>query len=924
MTALPAGTVTFLFTDIEGSTRLWESVPDAMARSLALHDETLRAAVDRNGGIVCATMGDGMAVAFPSAPAAVRAAVEVQLALHTAPWPDGTGMLKVRMGLHTDDAEVRAGQYLNTPLNRCARIMAVAHGGQVLISGATEALVRSDLPAGVTLLDLGEHRLRDLPDRVHLLQLVHPALPARFPPLRAVERVGNLPSGVTSFVGRDADIAAIHEAFERSRLVTITGPGGVGKTRMAIEAAARVAPDHPDGAWFCELASSGDADSAVQVVATTIGVAPRPGLSVEGSIVDFARTKKLLVVLDNCEQVLTAVSALADRLVRSCPDVLVLATSREELDVEGEQVVRLGALAVADAAAPLAAIAASDGVRLFVDRAVAVDRDFVLDAGNAPAIAEISRRLDGMPLALELAAARVAVLSPQQIAELLDDRFQLLTTGWRTAPERHQTLRATVDWSYSLLGPEEQQIFAGLGVFPGSFGADAVVAVGAPESDRWTVLDALTSLVAKSMVVRDDASDRTPRYRLLETLREYARDQLHDADAVTTLRRRLAVFAAEFAEQAGAALQGRDELAWRPRLRAEIDTLRASVHWALASPREDDGDLAVRIAAALAPYAVYESAGDVAALVEAAVGRARMSAPGPRAAVLGAAAFAAFQNRGDVARAEELATEALRDGLTPDCPDPGSAYGALIMALTWTGRAAEGQARFVEARAAFARIGAGDHFDAWILQTAAAVGAMTGDIDTARAHALEALRLAEGVGNPSALTAAQWAASLTMARDQPDRALELADEAIALVRAGASGAVLGHVLAIRAQLRVPGGDPTGAVADLREAVECSRDKGDRVMLVVALDRGLVVFGRLGATDAVAVLSGVVAGGGPLAAISTLPRLERDDRAALIEHARAELGPEASDAASERGAAMSVDDVVDYVLSALDRLPGGER
>ncbi len=568
----------------------------------------------------------------------------------------------------------------------------------------------------------------------------------------------------------------------------------------------------------------------------------------------------------------------------------------------------------------------SDAVRLFVDRATAVQRAFTLDEQTAGPVADICRHLDGVPLAIELAAARVAVMSPSQIAGLLDDRFQLLTSGRRTAAERHQTLLATVDWSYALLTPEEQAVFDGLGVLVGTFDAETVAAVVDPGADRWRMLDSLTSLVAKSMVLCEDVSGGPPRYRLLETLRQYALERLEDRGDADTLRRRFAEHEVEFAETAGAALLGPDELAWRPRLRAEFDALRATVQWALESEHGDDAELGVRVAAALAPYAVHEAAGDIAAIAEMAIPLARTSTPGRRASVLGSAAFASFQNKGDFALAEALATEALRDGLGEDCTDPASAYASLVMVLTWTGRIDEGRRVLAEAFDALEATDANQYSRAILHQTAAAVLSMTGDVEEARASASDALARARQVGSPSEMAAALWTACLTTIRDRPDEALEFAEEAVSLILAGASGSVFGHVMAMRAELRARSGDAAGAGADLREALTYSRTKGDQVMLAVGLDRGILVFGHLGRPEAVAVLSGAVGPEGALGVLSTLPLAERGDRDALVQQERTQsasvdLGPEAFDAAVARGAAMSPDEIVAYVVAEIERLTG---
>ena len=463
---LPQGMVTFLFTDLEGSTRRWEAHPAEMKDALARHDAIVRGAVESHDGVVFSTMGDGMAAVFASAREAVRAVLAAQGGLAAAEWGEVTGPLAARMGLWTDEGVLGGEHYLNQPLNRCARLMAAGHGGQALVSGATELLVRDDLPEGCALVDLGEHRLRDLARPVRVFQLTGPGLQAEFPPLRTLDAfAGNLPVQLSSFVGRADELAGLAAAMARSPLVTVTGPGGVGKTRLALHAAADQLPSFADGAWLCELAPAGDGEAMAQAVAAALRARPRPGLSTAGSVVEFLRTRTaLLLVLDNCEHLASAAAALAADILRSCRGVRILATSQQPLGVGGEQVFRLQPLSLPPAEAGLAAAGASDAVSLFAQRAAAARGDFSLTSANVAAVGEICRRLDGIPLAIELAAARAAALRPAEIAGLLDERFRLLTRGRADAADRQQTLQATVEWSYALLGDVDRRIFGCLDI----------------------------------------------------------------------------------------------------------------------------------------------------------------------------------------------------------------------------------------------------------------------------------------------------------------------------------------------------------------------------------------------------------------------------------------------------------------------------
>ena len=380
--ALPSGTITFLFTDLESSTRLWEEYPDAMQGALARHDEILRREIAANRGVVVKATGDGLHAVFATAIDAIAGAVDAQRALIAEPWGE-TGPLRVRIGIHSGVAEFRDDDYFGPTLNRAARITATAHGGQVVISHASEELARDELPAGVSLRDLGEHLLRDLSRPESVFQVVDPALRSEFPPLRSLAASrGHLPSELTSFVNRTADIAALEQALVGARLVTITGVGGVGKTRLAVHVAANEATRYPDGAWFCDLAAAGEPDALVEVVATTLAVIPRPAATLAQSVVEHLRDRTLLLLLDNCEHLLDEAASLAASILRSCPDVRILATSRERCAIEGEQVLHLRALPTPQTSSGAEVIAENDAVRLFSDRARNVRHDFSIDGGN--------------------------------------------------------------------------------------------------------------------------------------------------------------------------------------------------------------------------------------------------------------------------------------------------------------------------------------------------------------------------------------------------------------------------------------------------------------------------------------------------------------------------------------------------------------
>ena len=517
-TTLPTGIVTFLFTDIEGSTQMWEHQPDLMRPALARHDGLLRVAIGRHGGYVFKTIGDAFCAAFTSAPQALAAAGDAQRALAAELW-ETDAPLRVRMALSVGAAEERDGDYFGQPLNRAARLLSAGHGGQVLLSRTAQELTRDGLPPFAALLDLGEHRLKDLGHPEHVFQLLAPDLMRDFPPLRSLNNpslLHNLPQQVSSFIGRAAEVAQVEALLGKSRLLTLTGMGGTGKTRLALQAAANLLTGGGDGVWLVELAPLADPALVPQAVAQALGVREEPGTAVSGTLTVALKEKRLLLVLDNCEHVLEACAALASDLLRACPQVHILTTSREALGVAGEQTFRVPSLSLPGTKALTAAeVAGCEAVHLFAERARQVQPSFTVTDENAPAVAAVCRRLDGIPLALELAAARVRALAVEEINARLGSRFRLLTGGSRTALPRQQTLRALIDWSYDLLHTPEKAALARLSVFAGDWSLEAAEAVCVgDEVEEWEVLDLVTALADKSLLVVEQRGERM-RYRLL-------------------------------------------------------------------------------------------------------------------------------------------------------------------------------------------------------------------------------------------------------------------------------------------------------------------------------------------------------------------------------------------------------------------------
>ena len=599
MAELPSGTVTFLFTDIEGSTRLWETQPEAMAVALKCHDELLRSAIGSCRGHVFKTVGDAFCATFPTASDGVAAALMAQRALGGEPWPEAA-KLRVRMALHTGSAEERDGDYFGPVVNRSARLEAAAHGGQVLLSGSTASLVEEVLPEGVALRDLGSHRLKDLGRPEQIFELHAEGLQSTFPPLRTLdnpELPNNLPQYPSSFVGRTIELAEVRSLVCDHRLVTVAGAGGSGKTRLALQVAAELLDGTGEGVWFVDLAPVDDPRDVPGAIEQALGIrAPVDSTSAD-ALVEVLRPQDILIVLDNCEHVVDACAELADLVHRRCPRVHLLATSREPLGIDGERVYRMRPLSCpADEVTTAQDLEASEAVQLFVERARNHDGEFTLTDALGPLVASICRRVDGIPFAIELAAARLASMSIADLDQRLDQRFRLLTGGNRTALPRQRTLQATVDWSFDLLTMPEQVLLRRLAVFVSSFelaAAEAVCTDG--DIDVFDVSELLGSLVNKSLVVADRTEGEL-RYRLLETIRQYAADQMArtgGAEEATTIQRRHAEYYLALAASAGPELRGPAQVAWLRRLDQEWDNLRVAL--AYLSDRPDRTEDVLRL-----------------------------------------------------------------------------------------------------------------------------------------------------------------------------------------------------------------------------------------------------------------------------------------------------------------------------------------
>jgi predicted ATPase/class 3 adenylate cyclase len=622
---LPTGIVTFLFTDIEGSTRLLQFLGDTYAEVLGQHNHIMRSHIQAWDGYVIDTQGDAFFAVFSHPADAVAAAVAIQRSLAAQQWPEQVSV-QVRIGLHTGKPMLtEEGYYVGLDVHRTARVCAAGHGGQVLLTEPTCNLVLTELPFTVSLRDLGEHRLKDLSQPEHLYQLVIPNLPADFPPLLSLETfVHNLPTPLTSFIGREKEIGEIKHLLSSVRLLTLIGPGGTGKTRLAVQVATDLLDaisdgpisdgTFPDGLRFVELAPVTDPSHLPQSIAATLGLHEEPGYALTKTITDYLRPKSLLLILDNCEHLIVACARLAADLLQQCPRLKIMVSSREALGIGGEVPFQVPSLALPPTGSrhqpPVDTLTQYEAVRLFIDRATTALPGFTVTNHNAPTIAQICHQLDGIPLAIELAAARIKTLRVEQIAERLDDRFRLLRDGGRSAIPRQQTLKALIDWSHNLLSADEQTLFRRLSVFSGGWileAAESVCSISEnpqssslsphpsvliPQSSSlilhpYDVLDLLAQLINKSLV----AVERTPgeeiRYHFLETIRQYAREKLLEADESEAVRHSHWAFFTELAEAGEFQVRGAGQQEWLHKLDVEHDNIRAALDWAIQKSRTD-------------------------------------------------------------------------------------------------------------------------------------------------------------------------------------------------------------------------------------------------------------------------------------------------------------------------------------------------
>ncbi|MEB3983590.1 adenylate/guanylate cyclase domain-containing protein [Mycobacterium sp. 663a-19] len=870
--AAPSGVVTFLFTDIEGSTRRWESDADAMRSALAAHDKVLRTAIEAHDGFLFSHTGDGVVAAFASPIAAVNAAIDAQRELQ----------LPVRMGLATGEAEMRDGDYFGAVLNRAARVMAAGHGGQILLADSTAGLL-----SGVQLVDLGARRLRDVPMPVQVFQVRADGLRADFPALRALDgRPGNLQPSVTSFIGRQPEVAELQAAAKAHRLVTLTGVGGVGKTRLALEVAARLADEFPDGAWFFDLAAVADPAAVPDAVAAVLGIIQQPGKSVADSIAAALEGRARLLVFDNCEHVRDATADLVEAILAASATVKILATSREALGVVDEQLW------------PVPSLDADAAAALFVERARRVAPAFVAD--DTGAVTEICRRLDGIPLAIELAAARMASMTASEVRDRLDQRFRLLV-GSRRGLSRHQTLHHAVAWSYDHLDDAEKRVLERCSVFAGGFDLQSACAItGSPDApDEFATLDLLDALVRKSLLVADRSSGRT-RFSMLETIRQFAEDQLVASGEADDVRNAHARY---FAEREADVLalwdspRQREAYEW---FRAELANLRTAFPWAA-----DHGD--VDVAAPIAIYGPilgnqggnYEPIAWAEELIEPA-----RAVDHPRLGVLYVMASTCYMvGRTGAAVGYSDAGLALLDS-GRDYELPFGDEGVLGGPYLFNGE----PIRQVEwCRAQLAR-GRDTHAQTQTQLVIALVAA--GAVDEAMTATEGLIDAAEATRNPYMLSLALFAYGFAFRDADPAAAREAMRRGMVVARDSGNRFTEAGLAVALSTLEATHGDAVAALDYVLVAIRHFDDAGNTGHIGVPLAVLIVLLDRLGRCEPAAVIAGF--GVDPLSTAG-FPQVNT-----TLTHLRDVLGEATYESLARRGQTMTAAEVATYAYDQIDR------
>ncbi len=869
--------VTFLFTDVEGSTRRWEADAEVMRAALVAHDEALRSAIESHGGFMFKHTGDGVCAAFASPRSAVAAAITAQRELE----------LPVRMGLATGEAELRDGDYFGAVLNRAARVMAAGHGGQILLVDSTASLL-----SGVELLDLGPRRLRDVPMPVGVFQVRAAGLRTEFPPLRALDTSpGNLRPVTTSLIGRESEVAEIEAAVKARRLVTLTGVGGVGKTRLALEVAARLADEFPDGVWVFELAAVTDPAAVPDAVAAVLGITQQPGKTVLESVAGALEGRVRLLVLDNCEHILDATADLIDAILAQSATVKILATSREGLGVAEEQVRPVRSL---DAAAGID----SPAVTLFIERAQGIASGFsMVDRSEAAAVTEICQRLDGIPLAIELAASRMASMTATEMRDRLDHRFRLLV-GSRRGLERHHTLRHAVAWSYDLLDDTEKTLLNRSSVFSGGFDLQSACAVaGSEDLDEYAVLEVLDALVRKSLLIADRSSGRT-RFAMLETIRQFAEDQLVASGEADQVRNAHARYFAGRENDIMAMWNSPRQRQAHGWFATELANLRSAFRWAADHHGLD-------VAASVASYAGffcvvtenYEPSGWAEELIEPA-----RAADHPRLPVLYAVASLCYLTGriDDGVRYNDAAQIVLRERHDV-LPSPFD--GLIGGAYTSSGH----PERWIEwCRAQLQHDPDSVHIRACLVFSLMHAGS-TEEAIAATNGLLEA---AEATANPFMLSFALYADSFAFREANPARALDGARRGLVIARDSGNRLAETQLVLALGRLEAEHGDIASALDHLGLAIRSMQDSGDTTTITTPLAALAALFDRLGRHEPAATIAGF--------ALSPLSALATPEINTAIAHLRDVLGGTTYESLARKGASMTTAAMASYAYDQIDQ------
>ena len=909
-TSKPTGTVTFLFTDIEGSTKMWERNPSVMQKALSRHDEILQSAIEGNGGYVFKTVGDAFCAAFGSTTDALGAALEGQRTLLAEGWDEGC-VIRARMALHSGEAEERAGDYFGPTLNRVARLLSTGHGGQILVSRASRELAGDRLPPGTSLEDLGEQRLKDLTRPERIFQVLAPELPTDFPALKTLDaRRNNLPAQPSALVGREREISEVCGRMREPgiRLLTLTGPGGIGKTRLGLQAAADLLDEHRDGVFFVALADINDTALVPTAMAAALGVVESAELPLEDVLKEYLGRRELLLVLDNFEQVLDA-APLVGKLLSVCPKLKVLATSRATLHLYGEQEYPVPPLTLPDpdSLPPVEMLERYEAVRLFAERARAVKPGFVLD-GYAPAVAEICARLDGLPLAIELAAARTRLLPPKAMLKRLGDRLKLLTGGARDLPGRQQTLRGAIDWSHDLLDEEDRHLFRRMSVFSGGRTLEAMEAVCDAEGDL-DVFGAVESLLEKSLIRQEEGPEDEPRFVMLETIHEYAREKLQESGEAEEFKRLHADYFLVLAEEAEPEFVGPDQIAWMDRLEAEHDNLRAALSWCMEA---GEAESALRMAGALGWFwNVRAHFSEGRRWSEEALARVEEVSPA-RAKALQGSGFMAYKE-GDYEKARQSLEQSL--ALYRQSGDmKGEArslclLGEMVIDLHDFERASE-----LLAQSASISRRLGDEADlAYTMNNLGALALYRGDLVGAKSILEEATVLGRVAGHIQALAFCKNNLGLCEMADRDyEKAQALMDEGKELlwaVKDRSNQAVALHNSGLLALLR---GDLDRATDLCAQSIAMGVDLLDRLSVTCDFDVLAAVAGEQGDMPRAVRLWGAAE-----ALRDAIGAAQPGDEAVLlgpfVEAARSRLDETAWDVAWAEGVAMGQDEAIAYAL-----------